>query len=307
MKHLSCSLFLLFAVACSNSPGRACTPGSTSACVCSDGRGGAQACAADGSGFGLCTCGGNDAGIMVIDAGMPCGAGCSALCPCPTGQTCSAGSCVACMPHCDGTTCGDNGCGSPCTCASGTVCDPTTHLCVTACPTARQCGTACCATSEDCVSGACHPRCASSTDCAPASPCCALIGSSTMTVVDHGVCLPVSSTVQCRCRTVADCPTGTPANGACAPAVDVNGVTPLAADVCVPNDCQAWHGCSSATCLPAGTCFVHDSAGNGFCATTCSLGTTCTPGPSGAARCSSAYMIGWASGCSASQMTCSPT
>lgn len=57
-------------VACSSEPSRACTPGTTAACICSDGRNGAQSCRLDGSGYGECACTAalDDGGLL--DAGI---------------------------------------------------------------------------------------------------------------------------------------------------------------------------------------------------------------------------------------------
>jgi Cys-rich repeat protein len=43
---------------------------------------------------------------------------------CAASQTCVDGACkkVTCVPACDGTTCGDNGCGGTCACGSGMTC-----------------------------------------------------------------------------------------------------------------------------------------------------------------------------------------
>jgi len=64
-------------------------------------------------------------------AGKACGAddGCGNPCQigsCPTGQTCSSGTCVAgntCTPSCSGKECGSDGCGGSCgNCSTGLVC-----------------------------------------------------------------------------------------------------------------------------------------------------------------------------------------
>ncbi len=60
--------------ACSNDEAaKACTPGATNSCTCTDGRTGSQTCNGDGGGFGACTCTGDAGGdtkpVTPIDAG----------------------------------------------------------------------------------------------------------------------------------------------------------------------------------------------------------------------------------------------
>ncbi len=109
-------------------------------------------------------------------AGWVCGEICGEICgTCRDDESCDAGSC-ACIPECDGLTCGDDGCGGPCDCASGLVCDARQQCvdpsdCMDTCASAGwQCGEVCgqscgsCASVEICVAGQCEEN-ANCTDC----------------------------------------------------------------------------------------------------------------------------------------------
>jgi hypothetical protein len=76
-----------------------------------------------------------------------------------------------CVPTCDGTTCGDNGCGGTCACRHGLVCIEGTALCAWPCFGSDQC------------SGDCH--------------------------CDPGINVCGSNQLGSSCSFIGDCPTGT--------------------------------------------------------------------------------------------------
>jgi hypothetical protein len=90
---------------------------------------------------------------------------CTKDCGCADGQVCDGGTCVDCVPSCDGLDCGDNGCGGSCgDCAEEEEC--VDGLCLGPCDpdcTDKVCGDdgcngSCgdCADGEGCVDGACE-------------------------------------------------------------------------------------------------------------------------------------------------------
>lgn len=95
-----------------------------------------------------------------LECGEVCGESCGA---CDEGHECREGRCV-CVPDCDGTHCGDDGCGGTCECSGGRVCADDKscidEVCSMTCD-GRECGEVCgesCGTCEDgtaCVNGDC--------------------------------------------------------------------------------------------------------------------------------------------------------
>ncbi|MCB9641428.1 MAG: hypothetical protein H6727_21210 [Myxococcales bacterium] len=127
--------------ACTCSGTQACTPGSTQACTCSDGKSGTQSCNTAGTGFDACACNGNPQG---------CVPGVSQGCVCTDGKNGSQ-------------TCNTDGKGfGACTCTGGP--NPQT------CQSAAQCGS-----GQDCVNGTCQNKpssgCTTASDCASGQNC----------------------------------------------------------------------------------------------------------------------------------------
>lgn len=96
--------------------------------------------------------------------------GCGGICECPSGQACIDAMCV-CPPACDGKTCGGDGCGGVCgecggaeVCADGNCCLP---QCEGKGCGDDACGGVCgtCSASEVCVAGTCCVRQCDGSNC----------------------------------------------------------------------------------------------------------------------------------------------
>ncbi|MGB0591484.1 MAG: hypothetical protein ACPGU1_17560 [Myxococcota bacterium] len=134
---------------------------------------------ADGAPY-VCNAAGQAVAAQPCDEGFTCLAGscapescpadsCSAACPCEEGSVCTDGTCVtACVPECDSSACGADGCGGSCgSCAEGLFCveGACSDTCEPACDGKvcgdDGCGGGCgeCAAEEFCVEGACVTEC----------------------------------------------------------------------------------------------------------------------------------------------------
>ncbi len=137
----------------------ACTPKCNGTVYCQDdGCGGICECPVGlvCSESGACI----DENVCTLDCsalGWECGQICGNDCgKCQAPGVCNQGTC--CLPSCDGTHCGPNGCGGTCACGSGSSCDANTGLCVpgdecegVADPCAgKQCGTVCGVSCGEC-------------------------------------------------------------------------------------------------------------------------------------------------------------
>jgi hypothetical protein len=82
-----------------------------------------------------------------------------------------------CVPTCDGTTCGDNGCGGTCACARGLTCIEGTALCAWPCEGDDQCSGDCHCDQENgvCASNQSGGSCSFIGDC-PSGTFCSSTG-----------------------------------------------------------------------------------------------------------------------------------
>jgi hypothetical protein len=175
---------------------RACIPGATQVCACTNGRAGAQSCLDTGAGFGPCACSSCAGRVCGPDgAGGSCGT-------CPAGNVCSAaGACspmaVACAPcttdaQCPGSTCVARSCDGTrgCAPAGATEC--------------ARIGTL------DCPYTSAYHQCLGSTACGPGAACISPYPGAPASET-HRVCS------RSGCATAADCPpsmaTGFPGSG----------------------------------------------------------------------------------------------
>ncbi len=212
--------------------GGICTPGTSSACTCTDGRSGAQACGSDpaiGAFLGPCVCTGvlPDAGAgycgdYVCDGSETC-ASCDGDCgPCSyCGDSfCDSGeSCSTCSTDCGACACtvavgGD--CMSDSDCCPGpgysaycTTDGGTRTICRAGCASGSDCASGCCVARTNGIqvcapATACAATCDTGayTDCVPTSVCCALPDSarptSCTTYASGQSCMPF-------CSSDADC------------------------------------------------------------------------------------------------------
>jgi hypothetical protein len=74
-----------------------------------------------------------------------------------------------CVPNCDGTTCGSDGCGGTCTCGRDLLCIVGTGLCGQLCPCGSDCH--CDPFNNVCASNQVGPSCGGSTHCPTGTYC----------------------------------------------------------------------------------------------------------------------------------------
>lgn len=123
--------------------------------------------------------------------------------------------------------------------------------------------------------------------------CCAPLADASGNALPYGACATYGAggVSACRCAAPDECSTGY-----CGPWLNAS-MNPVGPNVCVPDDCQPYHGCSGFGSCPGGYCDMCDVAGNCLCMQQCSNDSMC-----GAARCATVARSNGA--CAGTQPVC---